>query len=51
MSVRAGKVMTLAGLDHANKTNKELQRLFKNVLNNGMHGLCFSTYVESQNPW
>lgn len=48
MSVRAGKVMALAGEKLANKSDKELQVLFKNTLDNGMHGLCFSPYEEGQ---
>lgn len=48
MSVRAGKIMALAGVKLANKSNKELQGLFKQTLNNGMHGLCFSAYEEGQ---
>jgi glucan 1,3-beta-glucosidase len=50
MSVREGKIMALAGLDFANKTKKELQDLFRQVLNNGTHGLCFSPYEEGQKP-
>ena len=50
MSVRAGKVMALAGLEHANKTNNELKAIFNKVLNNGMHGLGFSPYLEGQEP-
>ena len=50
MSVRAGKIKALVGIDHANKTSKELQSLFKKVLENGMHGLCFSTYEDGQGP-
>lgn len=50
MSVRAGKVMALAGLEHANKTNNELEAIFNKVLNNGMHGLGFSPYLEGQEP-
>lgn len=48
MSVRAGKIMSLAGEKLANKSDKELQEEFNNVLNNGMHGLCFSPYEEGQ---
>jgi exo-beta-1,3-glucanase (GH17 family) len=48
MSVRAGKIMALAGEKLANKSNEELQVLFKNTLDNGMHGLCFSPYQEGQ---
>lgn len=50
MSVRKDKVMALAGENFANKTNKELHSLFANVLENGMHGLGFSPYLESQKP-
>jgi glucan 1,3-beta-glucosidase len=51
MSVREGKIMALAGgVNFANKTREELQDLFKKVLNNGMHGLCFSAYEEGQKP-
>ena len=48
MSVRAGKIMALAGEKLANKSDKELQVLFKGALDNGMHGLCFSPYEEGQ---
>ncbi|MCK8479830.1 glycosyl hydrolase family 17 protein [Psychroserpens algicola] len=48
MSVRAGKVMALAGVDLANKSKEDLQSSFKTMLNNGMHGLCFSPYEEGQ---
>jgi len=50
MSIRAGKVMALAGLEHANKSNDELKSIFRKVLNNGMYGLGFSPYVEGQEP-
>ena len=51
MSVREGKIMALAGgVDFANKSKAEINDLFKQVLNNGMHGLCFSPYEEGQKP-
>ena len=50
MSVRAGKIRSLVGIDHADKTNKGLQNLYKRLLKNGMHGLCFSPYEEGQEP-
>ena len=50
MSVRAGKVMALSGIDYANKTSKGVQNLFKRLFKNGMHGLCFSPYEEGQGP-
>lgn len=50
MSVRAGKIMALAGADIANKSTKELQKSFNEILDDGMHGLCFSPYSEGQGP-
>jgi len=50
MSIRAGKVKALVGIDYADKTPKGLRNLFKRVLKNGMHGLCFSTYEDGQGP-
>jgi exo-beta-1,3-glucanase (GH17 family) len=51
MSVREGKIMALAGgEDFAGKTKEELHDLFRKILNNGMHGLCFSPYEEGQKP-
>lgn len=50
MSVRKDKIMALAGENFANKTSKELQSLFAKVLDNGMHGLGFSPYLENQKP-
>jgi glucan 1,3-beta-glucosidase len=53
MSVRPEKTMSLAGIsgnDFAGKTEEELQDLFTKVLNDGMHGLCFSAYEEGQMP-
>ena len=43
-SIRKEKKLALAALDYADKTTEELKDLFKQVLNNGMHGLCFSPY-------
>lgn len=50
MSVRAGKLRSLTGIDQEDKTSKGLQNLFKRLLKNGMHGLCFSPYEEGQEP-
>ncbi|MFT5451539.1 MAG: glucan 1,3-beta-glucosidase [Enterobacterales bacterium] len=43
-------LMSLAGVDITGKTNSELTELFKNVLKSGMHGLCFSPYLDGQEP-
>ena len=50
MSIRAGKLLSLSGVDLSNKTTKGLQNLFKRILKNGMHGLCFSLYEDGQGP-
>ena len=50
MSIRAGKVKALVGIDYANKTPKGLRNVFTRVLKSGMHGLCFSTYEDGQGP-
>ncbi len=42
--------MALAGVDYEGKTTEELKALFKRVLDNGMHGIGFSPYVEGQEP-
>ncbi|TRX54802.1 glycosyl hydrolase [Fulvivirga sp. M361] len=50
MSLRTEKVLALAGLNYQDKTTAELTYLFKETLKGGMHGLCFSPYVEGQKP-
>jgi len=53
MSYRTGKTLSLAGIagaDFTGKTNEELNDFFLTVLNEGMHGLCFSLYGEGQKP-
>ncbi|AWX43537.1 hypothetical protein HME9304_00526 [Flagellimonas maritima] len=49
-SSRKEKFLALAALDYAGKTTKELKKLCKEVLEGGMHGLCFSPYEEGQKP-
>jgi len=51
MSVRAGKFLSLAGgVTNANSNNANLNELFTQIMNDGMHGLCFSAYEEGQKP-
>jgi len=50
MSVRTEKVMSLVGVNSKNKNSDELVSLFNDVLNDGMHGLCFSPYIDGQEP-
>ncbi|MFD0835601.1 glycosyl hydrolase family 17 protein [Mariniflexile aquimaris] len=50
MTFRAERVGSLTGTELSKKTKKGLENLFKRVLKNGMHGLCFSPYEEGQAP-
>jgi exo-beta-1,3-glucanase (GH17 family) len=50
MSGRVENIMSLAGIDYANKTDIGIRNLFNRVFKNGMHGLCFSPYEEGQEP-
>lgn len=50
MSFRSGKIKGLKGIDLSNKSQEELSELFRETLNNGMHGLCYSAYEEGQKP-
>lgn len=38
------------GFDFTDKTFEQLSTLFNDVLNSGMHGLCFSLYEDGQKP-
>ena len=49
-SSRKEKFLALAAMDYAGKTTKELSKLCREVLDGGMHGLCFSPYEEGQKP-
>jgi glucan 1,3-beta-glucosidase len=50
MSFRKGKIMALAGMDFTDKPSEDLQDLFRQIQEEGMHGLCFSLYEEGQKP-
>lgn len=38
------------GVDLTGKSTEELSRVFREVLQSGMHGLCFSLYEDGQKP-
>ena len=48
--VRKEKRLALAALDYQGKSTEDLRKLFREVLESGMHGLCFSPYEEGQEP-
>lgn len=50
MSFRQGKHLTLSGTDYSGKSPEQIQDLFRQALENGMHGLCYSAYEEGQQP-
>ncbi|WP_338374969.1 MFS transporter [uncultured Flavobacterium sp.] len=41
-------INTLNGLDLSSKTESEIKEQYIKILNDGLHGLCFSPYVEGQ---
>jgi glucan 1,3-beta-glucosidase len=58
MSYREGQHFSLkdldvnhsTGVDFTNHPSKELEKLWRKTLNNGIHGLCFSLYEDGQGP-
>jgi len=50
MSFRSDYILSLAGKDFTNKTEADLRSIFSETLNKGMHGICFSPYLEGQEP-
>ena len=58
MSYRKGKDFSLEtleyksykGVNYDKYTNKNLADLWRNTLNSGMHGICFSMYEDGQQP-
>jgi len=50
MSFRSDKLLSLLGEDFKNKSRKDLSEIFRKYLENGIHGLCFSSYIEGQEP-
>ncbi|WP_452221247.1 glycoside hydrolase family 17 protein [Lacinutrix salivirga] len=50
MSLRKEKFLALASVDYDDSTIESLKETFKERLHNGIHGLCFSPYLEGQQP-
>ena len=50
MSFRKEKKHSLIGVNYSEYNAEQLQKLSSTVLENGMHGLCFSPYGEGQKP-
>lgn len=50
MSSKSRVYTSLAGVDFSSMSGKELDRVFLKILNEGIHGISFSVYLESQAP-
>lgn len=50
MSFNADRILSLSGQEFKDLSKEDLAEVFRMVLKNGMHGLCFSPYVEGQKP-
>lgn len=50
MSHRGEKFLALANIDFNGKSTEDLKKIFREVLESGIHGLCSSPYEEGQQP-
>jgi len=51
MSQRAGKYLSLiGGVNNINNEQVDFQDIFTQLMNKGIHGICFSAYEEGQKP-
>lgn len=50
MSLRSDKLLSLVGEDFNKKSTEDLAELFRKYLESGVHGLCFSSYLDGQGP-
>jgi len=50
MSFRSDKLLSLMGEDFSTRSISELKILFRKYLDNGLHGLCYSSYLKGQAP-
>jgi exo-beta-1,3-glucanase (GH17 family) len=50
MSFRSEKILSLVGHDFERKSLDDLVEMYKALLEDGIHGLCFSAYKDGQEP-
>ncbi len=50
MSFKSENILSLIGTDFSNKSETDLRTIFSAMLNQGLHGMCFSPYLEDQKP-
>ncbi len=43
-----GNINTIKGTDFSSKSDTEIKEHYEEILNNGLHGVCFSPYAEGQ---
>lgn len=50
MASKSETLISLAGVDFSSVSKDELKSIFKETLEAGLHGICFSPYTEGQEP-
>ncbi|XOV93546.1 MAG: glycosyl hydrolase family 17 protein [Bacteroidota bacterium] len=50
MSYRSNKILALAGVDYSDKSKEDISQMCRDLLGAGVHGFCFSPYIEGQKP-
>ena len=50
MSLRSENIMSLAGIDYSKTSEDNLQEMLSTSLKKGIHGICYSSYTEEQEP-
>ena len=50
MSARKEKLLSLAGVNFDTKSTEDIRTMYHKVLHDGMHGICFSPYLDGQGP-
>lgn len=50
MAAYSDRILTLTGIHSVNKSGDELISLFHKILKAGIHGLCFTPYLDGQLP-
>ena len=50
MSFREEKVLSITNVEVKNKSFNDLKNTYKQILTRGLHGLCFSPYMDGQEP-
>lgn len=50
MSLRSEYIMSQAGADFSSVSKELLSDMFEKYLKNGIHGMCFSSYTDEQEP-